>query len=168
VITVEALTAVPAFARLDGRARAAVAAVMHERTYPDGATILEQGTRSGGVFALLEGQVRVERRLPDGGTVDLVTVGPGALFGTLASMDGGERAATCVARGSVSCAVLPRMEFQALLEGRTPAALSFQVGVLRDLFKDLRASNRRLAELVALDDQELSLVQVGDVFGSLG
>ena len=112
--------------------------------------------------------MRVERRLPDGGTVDLVTVGAGALFGALAAMDGGERAASCVAKGGVQVAVLPRLEFQALMEGRTEVALRFQVGVLRDLFKDLRATNLRLAELAALEDQELSLVQVSDLLGSLG
>ena len=167
MMDIQALATVPAFARLDERASMAVAAVMHQRSYPDGAIILGQGTRSGGVFALLDGRVRVERRLPDGGSVDLVTLGAGALFGTLAAMDGGERAATCVARGPVTCAVLPRMEFLALIEGRTPVALGFQIGVLRDLFKDLRATNQRLAELVALDDQELSLIQVGDLLRSL-
>ena len=162
------LSAVPAFARLDPRSLAAVAAMMDERAYPDGAAILQQGSRSGGVFALLEGTVRVERSLPDGGSVDLVSLGPGALFGALGAMDGGPRAASCVAKGEVLVAVLPRLEFQALMEGRTDVALRFQIGVLRDLFKDLRASNLRLAELVALEDQELSLVQVSDLLGSLG
>ncbi len=167
MIDVQRVSQVPAFVGLDERGLLAVAAVMHERSYPDGAVILEQGLRMGGVFVLLEGLVRVMRLLPDGATVDLVTLGPGALFGVLAALDGGPRAASCVAKGECLVAVMPRLEFMALMEGRTPVAMRFQIGVLRDLYKDLRATNGRLAELVALPDQDLALVQVDDIYGSL-
>lgn len=159
---------IPSFLGLDDRALASVAAVMHERAYPPGAIILEQGRRMGGVFVLLSGHVRVERRLPDGATVDLVTLGPGAVFGVLAAMDGGPRAASCVAKDEVVCGVISRFDFMELMQGRSQTALLFQVGVLRDLYKDLRATNRRLVDLASLPDQQLALTQVDDVFGSLG
>ena len=159
------LTAIPAFRGLDDRSREAVAAVMHRRDYPAGAMILEQGRRMGGVFALLSGAVRVTRALPDGGSVDLVTLGPGALFGALAAIDGGVRAASCIAQEDVTALVLPRMEFTHLMEGRGAVALRFQVGVLSDLFKDLRATNQRLAQLAALPEEEPSVVEVEDLAG---
>lgn len=167
MIPTDRIGGIPAFFGLDTRSLSAIAAMMHERAYPPGAAILEQGRRMGGVFALLEGHVRVERQLPDGATVDLVTLGPGAMFGVLAALDGGARAASCVARDDVVCAVMPRMEFMEMMEGRSRTSLAFQIGVLRDLYKDLRATNQRLAELVALPEQELALVQVDDMFRSL-
>ena len=158
---------IPSFHGLDDRALAAVAAVMHERAYPPGATILEQGRRMGGVFVLLEGRVRVARSLPDGATVDLVTLTPGAVFGVLAAMDGGPRAASCVAKDEVVCGVFSRFDFMELMEGRSRTSLLFQIGVLRDLHRDLRATNRRLVDLAALPEPDLSLVRVEDGFGSL-
>jgi CRP/FNR family transcriptional regulator, cyclic AMP receptor protein len=156
------LDGVPLFSSLDDRARNAVASMMTERAYPDGAALLTQGERSGGVFVLLEGSIRVERTLPAGGTVDLVTLGPGALFGTLAVLDGGARAASCLARGPVRCGVLPRTAFMDLMDGRTPVALRFQHAVICDLFKDIRATNRRLVELAALPDSQVPMEALTD------
>lgn len=156
------LAGVPMFASLGARARDAVASMMTERSYPDGAALLVQGERRGGVFVVLEGAIRVERTLPSGGTVDLVTLGPGALFGTLAVLDGGARAASCIARGPVRCGVLPRAAFMDLMDGRTPVALGFQHAVICDLFKDIRATNRRLVELAALPDSQVPLETLTD------
>lgn len=150
---------------LDGmplRARQAVAAMMDERAYPDGAFVLRQGERLGGVFILLSGEVRVERQLPGGGTVDLATLGPGVSLGTLAALDGGPRGASVIARGGIRCAVLPRGDFMELMDGRTPVALGFQLAVVRDLLRDVRATNGRLVELASLPDQSVSLEALTD------
>lgn len=156
------LDGVPLFDAMPARARDAVASMMDERGYPDGAVLLRQGERLGGVFVLLDGRVRVERVLPTGGTVDLVTLGPGAALGTLSALDGGPRGASVIARGPVRCAVLPRLAFQDLMDGRTPVALGFQLAVVRDLLRDVRATNRRLVELASLPDQSLSLEELTD------
>ena len=47
------LAGVPMFASLGARARDAVASMMTERSYPDGAALLVQGERRGGVFVVL-------------------------------------------------------------------------------------------------------------------
>lgn len=158
----EALVGSPMLAALPDRARDAVASMMDERAYPDGAILLRQGERLGGVFFVLEGEVRVERRLPGGGTVDLATLGAGAALGTLAALDGGARGASVIARGRVRCAVMPRGAFQELMEGPTPEALGFQLAVVRDLARDVRATNHRLVELACLPDQSLSLEELTD------
>jgi CRP-like cAMP-binding protein len=156
------LAGIPLLAGMPERARDAVASMMDERSFPDGAVLLRQGERRGGVFVLLDGQVRVERVLTTGGTVDLATLGRGAALGTLAALDGGERGASVVARGPVRCAVLPRLAFQELMEGSTPVALGFQLAVVRDLLRDVRTTNRRLVELASLPDQSLSLEELTD------
>ncbi len=145
----------------------ALSTVMVQRTFSDGDIILEQGERRHGAFVLLSGSVRVERRLPDESSVDLVSLQRGALFGTLAVMDGGPRAARCIASGAVFCAEVPRAEFLSLLESRTTLAFQFQLLVLRDMCQDVRAANLRLAELVSLPEQEEGLVQLSSVFAGL-
>jgi CRP/FNR family transcriptional regulator, cyclic AMP receptor protein len=156
------LSSIPMLAAMPPRAREAVASMMDERSFPDGAILLRQGERLGGVFILLSGHVRVERHLPAGGTVDLATLGPGAALGTLAALDGGPRGASAIARGPVHSAVLPRGAFMELMDGRTPVALGFQLAVVRDLLRDVRATNRRLVELASLPDQSLSLEELTD------
>lgn len=158
----ELLDHVPLFRALPDRAREAVAALLDDRRYPGGAVLLEQGDRSGGVFVLLEGAVRVERQLPGDRRVDLVTLRAGALFGTLAVLDGGARAASCIAKGPVRVAVLPRVAFLELIDGTSEVALRFQIAVIRDLFADVRATNLRLVELAALPEPEFELEALSD------
>ncbi len=153
---------VPLFRSMPERARAAVTALLDERHFPDGAVLLEQGSRSGGVYVLLSGAVRVQRALPGDRTVDLVTLRAGALFGTLAVLDGGVRAASCVAKGPVHVAVLPRTAFLELMDGTSEIALRFQLAVVRDLFADVRATNQRLVELAALPEPEFELEALSD------
>jgi CRP-like cAMP-binding protein len=156
------LAGIPMLASMPARARDAVASMMDERAFPDGAVLMRQGDRLGGVFIVVSGCVGVERNLPTGGTVDLAKLGAGAVLGTLAALDGGARGATVIARGPVRCAVLPRGAFIELMDGRTPVALGFQVAVVRDLLRDVRATNRRLVEVASLPDQSLSLEDVTD------
>lgn len=150
------LGAFPILSQFDSRSLGALSAVFEHRAYEHGALIVEQGSRRGGLFLLVSGWVKVERRLPDGSTVDLMTIGPGALFGVLSVLDGGERGATCVAQGTVECAELPRSEARDLVNGRTPLALRFQLAVIREVFSDLRRTNQRLASLATMPDDQLT------------
>lgn len=162
-----ALAAVPMMKGMPSRALVAIAAMMDERTYPDGARLLQQGERLGGVYIVLEGEVRVSRTLPSGGSVSLATLGRGAALGTLAALDGGPRGASVYARGRVRCAVLPRDAFQQLMDGRNALAIGFQFAVVQGLVRDVRATNRRLVELAILPDQSLSLQDLtGRLYGA--
>lgn len=116
---------------MNARALNALAGVLTRRSYSDGERIVSQGEPGDGMHLLLRGHVRVMRRLPLRNTVGLVTLVPGALFGSLASMDGRRRAADCQAWGEVQTAFLGLSEFSALMEGHTPFALQFQVVILR-------------------------------------
>jgi CRP-like cAMP-binding protein len=150
---------------MNDRSRNALAGVLTRRSYSDGEIILRQGQPGDGMHLLLRGHVRVTRQLPTRRTVGLVTLGPGALFGALASMDGRRGAADCMSWGTVHTAFLGLSEFNALMEGNTPFALQFQVVILHTLFEDIRHTNRRLAELSTLP--ELDLAAAGDVITGL-
>ena len=160
------LSVVRSLRQLDARSLGALAGVMLRRNWEDGDRILEQGASPDGLYFLLSGHIRVERRLPDGGTVGLATMGPGAMFGALSALDGGDRAAHCISWGSVSCGWLSQNDFLDLINGSSPLAMQFQLAVLRVLFGDLRSTNRRLAELATLPALDMSVL--GDSISGLG
>ena len=138
------------FDRLPSRARNALAGIMVERQWKTGDVVITQGTHSDGVYILLEGQIKVTRITNSGPSVILNTFQPGAVFGTLSSMDGGLRGANCIAQTDVKIAFLSRADFLELMSGSSPLSLGFQVVVVRSIFADIRRTNEELAELSSL------------------
>ncbi|MFT4977854.1 MAG: CRP/FNR family cyclic AMP-dependent transcriptional regulator [Myxococcota bacterium] len=165
MITPASLRHIPMLRGMDERALSALAGVLVLREFDDSQAIMRQGQPADGIYLLLRGHVRVTRQLPGDSTVGLVTMGPGALFGALAALDGRSRAADCIAWGRVQTGFLSLADFSALMEGDTPSALRFQVAVLRTLFSDIRNTNQRLAELATLPEMDLS--SVGDIITGL-
>ncbi len=141
-----------------------VAGAMREDAWWDGSVVVQQGDQKGSVYFVLEGSIQVERRLENGEIVVVGHLGPGAVFGILGVLDGAPRAATCVAQGTVRCAIMDRKDFLDLMNGATPLAMRFQVAVLRCLARDIRSTNGRLTELAALPACKLTLEDLEEVF----
>ena len=141
-----------------------VAGAMKEDAWWDGSVVVQQGDQKGSVYFVLEGSIRIERRLENGEIVTVGHLGPGAVFGILGVLDGAPRAANCVSEGTCRCAVMNRSDFMDLMNGTTPLALRFQVAVLRCLARDIRTTNSRLAELAAVPACPISLEDLEAVF----
>ncbi len=141
-----------------------VAGAMREDAWWDGSVVVQQGDQKGSVYFVLEGSIRVERRLENGEIVTVGHLGPGAVFGILGVLDGAPRAATCAAQGTVRCAIMDRKDFIDLMNGSTPLAMRFQMAVLRCLARDIRSTNSRLTELAALPSCKLTLEDLEEVF----
>ncbi len=141
-----------------------IASSMRNDAWWDGTTIIQQGDQGGGVYFLLEGNVRVEHRLQEGEIIHVGRLGPGSVFGLLGVMDGLPRAASCVSQGKVRCAVMGRGDFLDLIDGGTTLALRFQLAILRCLARDIRSTNTMLAELVAVPACVVSFEDLVEVF----
>jgi CRP-like cAMP-binding protein len=124
----EALARSPLFADLSQRDLRRVARATEVYDYPDGRTIVREGTRSEGFFVILDGQARVSR-----GGRTIRRLGPGDFFGEIGLLDGGPRTATVVAAGPLRALVLLRKEFRTLLMDEPKVA-----------YRVLRGSVRRL------------------------
>ena len=144
-----------------------IAGAMNEDAWWDGSTIVQQGDQGGGIYFVLEGDVGVQRRLYEGEIVTVGRLGRGAVFGILSVLDGVPRAATCIAEGSVRCAVMSRKDFMDLMEGGSTLALRFQRSVLQRLARDIRSTNNKLAELVALDNCIVTFDDLVEMFPEL-
>jgi CRP-like cAMP-binding protein len=147
---------VPGFDGFDAKAREAVGALMRTANAPHDAVVVRQGARVGGAFLVVSGTMRVVRTMPSGRSVDVRDVTSGVLFGLLSCLDGGPRSTSVMARGDARVAELPRAAVIELLEGHTAAALVFQVAICQALFREVRITNTRLAELAAVPDAELA------------
>ena len=141
-----------------------VSGAMREDAWWDGSVVVQQGEQKGSVYFVLEGAIRVDRSKETGEIVTVGRLGPGAVFGVLGVLDGVERAASCVAEGTVRCAIMERKDFIDLMNGATPLAMRFQLAVLRCIARDIRSTNNRLTELAALPACKVSAADLEQVF----
>ena len=118
--------------------------------FPAEASIVEQGEKGRAAYVILQGEVEVVRRLPGGTRTTLGIIGRGAVFGSVALLDGGTRAASCRARTDARVVELGGSDFQRLCEASTPFGARFLMFVARQLVRDLRTTNHRIAELAGL------------------
>ena len=105
------LVRIPLFSACTPRDLGHLARAADEVTLSEGTTLTRQGEIGREAFVLLEGRATVQR---DGTTV--TELGPGAVIGELALLDGGPRTATVVATTDVDVLVLTRPAFNAVLD----------------------------------------------------
>ncbi len=131
--------------------RDALARAMVVERFPDGHQFIREGVPPvdwrHAAYVILDGKVlvTVDRKGPsDFGVVRLLE--PGEVFGIVALVDDGARAATCRAAGPVTVASLTRQAFTMLYQSDMPVAVHFQLALARQLARDLRCANEELAE----------------------
>jgi len=131
----EALADVPLFAGLRRRHLRHIAGLTEEESFPEGATLAEEG-KSGETFhIMLEGEARVTR---SGRRINRLI--PGDFFGEIALIDAGPRTASVVAETPVTTLTIDRKRFMKMLE-EDP---SIVVAMLEELAKRLRNNERSL------------------------
>ena len=126
--------------------------------YPDGHVFIREGKRGDACYLILEGEVSVTRASKtERGTEQVHTMGPGELFGLIALVDHGKRAATCTAVSEVTAAALPLNAFEVLFEFNAPIAHHFQYAIARQLARDLRAYNHALLDTLFRRNNDTTL-----------
>jgi CRP-like cAMP-binding protein len=102
------LQRVPLFADLNGRQLKKLAAHLHERRFPAGASIVQERTMSGvGFFVITEGEAVVSV-----GGKQVTTLSAGDHFGELALVTEAERTATVTASTPLRCFEIPFWDFR--------------------------------------------------------
>jgi CRP-like cAMP-binding protein len=137
----------PFLSALRPEERAAFGAAGEEQRFADGQTIFRQGDRSGGVFAILSGRVKVSVRGAGGRHVVLQFPGKGDLVGELAALSGGSRAATVTAVGIVEAIALSTESFRRFIS-TNPRVAGLVVEHVTALLAD---ADRQLVDLATRD-----------------
>lgn len=125
----DVLRRVRLFADLDQEEVDEIARLFKERSFPQGETIIREGTGGAAFYVIESGEVTVTV----GGDFR-ATLGPGDYFGEIALLDEGARIATVTAATDLDCYGLTLWEFKPLVEENGVIAWK----LLQTLAKELR------------------------------
>ncbi len=142
------LARVSLFAGLAPAQLARVRAVATEVTLAVGATLIAEGDPGDALYVVLEGTLAVSRRAGTGEML-LTTVGPGAVQGEIAVLEGGVRRATVRARTPVRLVRIGRDDLFDVL-AREPAVLRSLVGTVAKRLRGMEASVQEQERLASL------------------
>lgn len=132
---------------LDAAERTAFVASARRRAYRQGEAIFRMGDPGESMMLVELGEVRISYPAPDGRAVVMGELGPGAVFGEIALLDGGPRSAEAVAATNCTLAVFERR----VLIGMLQANWALTEAVLRLVCERLRRSDERMADLAFSD-----------------
>ena len=160
---------IPLFASMDPDELQAIAAIMQDVRFPEGAQLFHERDRGGTCFVIRSG--RVELTVTGEGkeriVVDLIE--PGEVCGELSLLDGGDRSNTGVAMTDVHALALQREPLLALLRKKPDAAFD----VIAALVKRIRRADSLLRQQVrnpneVVDMKETLGERVADRVASFG
>lgn len=139
-----------------------LAGVLETREFADEAPVFLEGERGDGMYFILSGGVRVQKRADvAGGTQKTLTVlQAGDYFGEMALFDDKPRSASAVASGPTKLLQLSKGAFEAMQQTSSVAATSVLFGMIRTSGDRIR---RLSAQLVAYDEVGKALGEAGDL-----
>jgi CRP/FNR family transcriptional regulator len=138
---VELLRRVPLFSELSGAELERVAQVGIPRSFPRETRIFHEGDSGDACYIVREGSCRVTREHSDGRAITLATLGPGAIFGELAMLDGERRSASVETTDNTELVALPASDVRKLIREHPEMAEKLVVALTRRL----REANERIS-----------------------
>ncbi|HEX2358559.1 MAG TPA: Crp/Fnr family transcriptional regulator [Solirubrobacterales bacterium] len=137
---IDLLRRVPLFSELSQPELERIAQVAVPRRYPADTRIVHEGDPGDACYIVRSGSCRVTREHPDGRAITLANLGPGAIFGELAMIDGQTRSASVEATEETELLALPARDVRALIRSHAEMGEKLVVALTRRL----RAANERL------------------------
>jgi CRP/FNR family transcriptional regulator len=138
---VELLSGVPLFSELSPEELDRVAQVAIPRSFPRETRVFHEGDPGDACYIVSQGSCRVTRQHSDGRVITLATLGPGAIFGELAMLDGERRSASVEAAENTELLALPATDVRSLIRSHPEMAEKLVVALTRRL----REANERIS-----------------------
>lgn len=143
----EALQGSFLFPLLDPQERERFVRAAQSRSWRAGATIFVMDDPGTSMMLVRGGTVRISSPTPEGRSVVLAELGPGAVFGEIALLDGGHRSADATAATDCTLLVFERRDFLPLLHGNW----QLTAAVLRVVCERLRRADAFIVDLAFSD-----------------
>ena len=112
-----------------------------------GEILFQAGDPGDAVYVVVDGEVEVRNSTPDGREVRLVALGPGALVGEMAALDGGPRSADVAATRRARLWRIARSAMLAALEAEPKAAVALVI----ELSARLRVADGAISDRTVLN-----------------
>jgi CRP/FNR family transcriptional regulator len=138
---VELLRQVPLFSELSQAELERVAQVAVPRSYPRDTRVFHEHDPGDACYIIRSGSARVTREHSDGRAITLANLGPGAIFGELAMLDGEARSASVEATEDTELLALPARDVRALIRAHPEMGEKLVVALTRRL----REANERIS-----------------------
>jgi len=146
-VDIDFLRNVSLFKGLNEEGLEALAELCFTREFAKESVIILAEEEGDALSIIEEGQVKVCISSEEGREVILSLLGPGAVFGELALLDGKPRSANVIATDDTSLVMLRRSDFQQLIY-KTP---QIAMALLAELARRLRRTDRQIEGLALLD-----------------
>ena len=129
------------------REREQLTPLLHERTFPAGASVLTAEQPGEAIYIIIEGSVKIHLLTPDGTEVILAVLGPGEIVGEMSLADSLGHSANVTTLEESALLWMDRRTFRSGVEGSTVLGRN-----LADvLSRRLRLANAHLLSLATLD-----------------
>ena len=138
---IELLRKVPLFTELSDGELNRISQVAIPRSFPRETRVFHEGDAGDACYIVRTGSCRVTREHPDGRAITLANLGPGAIFGELAMLDGEARSASVEATEDTELLALPASDMRFLIREHPGMAEKLVVALTRRL----REANERIA-----------------------
>ena len=159
---VDVLKRIQIFDGLSNRELRNFARISYQRIYAENETIVIEGQDSAGMYVILDGTVKVTRKVEDGTTITLKTLENGTFFGDVGLLDNAPRTATVTAIRSSRIIGFFRPELLTLIESDPKLASKVIFVLAKVLASRLRFTNQELQKAQFENDRLRNLTQKTD------
>ncbi len=141
---INTLQGVPIFSELGTRELKSILQIAHHRHYEPDEPIVREGQPSAGMYIILQGEVHITRRSPQGLEIDIADMQKGDFFGDVGLLDNAPRTATVTA--TTECKVLGffRPELFGLMENDPKLACKVLLKLAQVVAARLRFTDTQL------------------------
>ena len=159
---VDVLKRIQIFDGLSNRELRNFARISYQRTYAENETIVIEGQDSAGMYVILDGTVKVTRKVEDDSIITLKTLEDGTFFGDVGLLDNAPRTATVTAIRSSRIIGFFRPELLTLIESDPKLASKVIFVLAKVLASRLRFTNQELQKAQFENDRLRNLTQKTD------
>ena len=110
-----------------------LANIAHEKSYPAGATIIEENSLTNEIYFIVSGCLRVFHLRPDGSTITLSILGKNEILGEMPIFDNEPRSATVETIQKTGVLTISHAEFSTFLETHPKVMMAIMRVVIRRL-----------------------------------
>jgi CRP/FNR family transcriptional regulator, cyclic AMP receptor protein len=135
------LSAIPLFSFLSKKDVESMVSLVHNRNYLAGEFIFYQGDPGIGLYIIREGEVIIQRQMPNNEIISLATFSKGDFFGELALIDGEKRSASSIAKSDARLGVIFKPDLDDYIDKFPKKGVRILQGISKTIASRLRSLN---------------------------